>query len=276
VYPNAAAAYSLRKLREAYTGNCIEVRRSSDNALQNIGFVNNELDTASLLSFVGSGDGFVSTWYDQSGNNRNTSTFNNSSQPLIVSAGALVTQSGKNSISFNGTSQYMGCNPVFNSASYASIFSIINQDSQITTEKVFFTEKSATASNRIVLAYRLAAAGNTGIGIGGRRISSNAFQTVGNQTWLGDVFLTTSFFKWQDALLESYINGNLDATRTFQTTGITDVNTGLLSTIGSSGAFNLPTNFFNGKISELILYTTDQTLNKTGIETNINNFYNIY
>ena len=30
-YPNATAAYSLRKLRRAYTGDSIEVRRSSDN-----------------------------------------------------------------------------------------------------------------------------------------------------------------------------------------------------------------------------------------------------
>jgi hypothetical protein len=31
-YPNAAVAYSLRKLRTDYTGNSIRVRRSSDNA----------------------------------------------------------------------------------------------------------------------------------------------------------------------------------------------------------------------------------------------------
>ena len=37
-YPNAAAAYSVRKLRTAYTGSAIRVRRSSDNAEQNIGF----------------------------------------------------------------------------------------------------------------------------------------------------------------------------------------------------------------------------------------------
>ena len=34
----SAAAYSLRKLRNAYTGNAIRVRRSSDNAEANIGF----------------------------------------------------------------------------------------------------------------------------------------------------------------------------------------------------------------------------------------------
>jgi hypothetical protein len=47
-YPTAAAAYSLRKLRNGYSGNAIRVRRSSDNAELNIGFVANELDTAHL------------------------------------------------------------------------------------------------------------------------------------------------------------------------------------------------------------------------------------
>ena len=68
-YP-ATAAYSLRKLRTSYSGSCIRVRRSSDNAEQDIGFVGNDLDTASLLSFVGANNGFVTTWYDQSGNSR--------------------------------------------------------------------------------------------------------------------------------------------------------------------------------------------------------------
>lgn len=52
-YPNAAVAYSLRKLRSAYTGSAIRVRRSVDNVEQDFGFVNNVLDTNSLLDFVG-------------------------------------------------------------------------------------------------------------------------------------------------------------------------------------------------------------------------------
>lgn len=52
-YPNAAVAYSLRKLRSAYTGSAIRVRRSVDNVEQDFGFVNNVLDTDSLLDFVG-------------------------------------------------------------------------------------------------------------------------------------------------------------------------------------------------------------------------------
>jgi hypothetical protein len=38
-YSGAAVAYSLRKLRTAYSGSAIRVRRSSDNAEQDFGFV---------------------------------------------------------------------------------------------------------------------------------------------------------------------------------------------------------------------------------------------
>lgn len=52
-YPNASVAYSLRKLRSDYTGSAIRVRRSVDNAEQDIAFVANELDTTTMLDFVG-------------------------------------------------------------------------------------------------------------------------------------------------------------------------------------------------------------------------------
>jgi len=51
-YGGAAAAYSLRKLDAFYSGDAIRVRRDSDNTEKNIGFVNGELDTASLLDFA--------------------------------------------------------------------------------------------------------------------------------------------------------------------------------------------------------------------------------
>lgn len=52
-YTDAAVAFSLRKLRTNYNGSAIRVRRTSDNTEQDIGFVNNQLDTSSLQSFVG-------------------------------------------------------------------------------------------------------------------------------------------------------------------------------------------------------------------------------
>ena len=54
----ATSAYSLRKLSSSFVGKAIQVRRSSDNALQDIDFTTGgSLDTVSLKAFVG-GD-----WY---------------------------------------------------------------------------------------------------------------------------------------------------------------------------------------------------------------------
>jgi hypothetical protein len=90
LYPNAAAAYSLRKLRSDYIGACVRVRRSSDNAEQDIGFdLDGDLDTAALLAFVGSGNGFVTVWYDQSGNNRNAFQTTLTRQSRIVNSGLI-------------------------------------------------------------------------------------------------------------------------------------------------------------------------------------------
>ena len=66
LYP-ATAGYFLFKLKSDAT-RAIRVRRSSDNTEMDIGFDGIDLDTTTLLSFVGSGNGFVTIWYDQMGN----------------------------------------------------------------------------------------------------------------------------------------------------------------------------------------------------------------
>ena len=114
-FSEAAAAYSLRKIRSAYTGFAIRVRRSSDNTEQNIGFDGSgNLDTSSLLSFVGSGSGFVKTWYDQSGNSKDAQQTTASSQPNIVNNGTLRTQGTKPSFYFDGVDDYLDCGYVNN------------------------------------------------------------------------------------------------------------------------------------------------------------------
>jgi len=91
----AIAIYSLRLMRGAYTGFCIRVRRSSDNTEQNIGFVAGVIDTVALLAFVGAGNGFIVTWYDQSVNARNATQATAALQPRIVNAGVLEVRNTK-------------------------------------------------------------------------------------------------------------------------------------------------------------------------------------
>lgn len=88
-YP-ADAAYSVRKLKSDATLS-LRVRRSSDNAEQDIGFDGDNLDTSALTTFVGANDGFVTTWYDQSGNGNNSSQATAGNQPQIVSSGSVIT-----------------------------------------------------------------------------------------------------------------------------------------------------------------------------------------
>jgi hypothetical protein len=66
-FPSADAGFSLSKLRTSYTGSAFRVRRSSDNLETNIGYLtDNTLDVLTLLDFCGNGDGFITTWYNQS------------------------------------------------------------------------------------------------------------------------------------------------------------------------------------------------------------------
>ena len=99
-----AAAYSTRRLRSAYAGPLLQVRRSTDNATQDIGTtVAGGLDETALTSFCGAASCFVTTWYDQSGNARHASQATASLQPRLVNAGALETENGLPSPYFNGT-----------------------------------------------------------------------------------------------------------------------------------------------------------------------------
>lgn len=114
-YSGAIAAYGLRKLRNGYTGSAIQVRRTSPSAAStDIGFTaQGELDTTSLLSFCGSGDGYIQKWYDQAGSNDLVQA-STSAQPQIVSSGAVITLNGKPALDFDGSTDSLPAATNFN------------------------------------------------------------------------------------------------------------------------------------------------------------------
>ncbi len=124
---SAGAAYSTRRLRTAYTGPALRVRRSSDNVEQDIGFSGNSLNTTALTSFIGSNSGFVVTWYDQSGNGRHVTNADPAQQPRIVNAGAVETQNGAPSFFFNGTSHHLfNTTPFMYAAGSATVCAVVS------------------------------------------------------------------------------------------------------------------------------------------------------
>lgn len=126
IYTGAAAAYSLRKLTKAYTNAAIRVRRSNDNAEQNIGFtIFGTLDESELSTFVGANSGFITTWYDQSGNARNAVQANAALQPRIVNSGIVEKINGIPSVRFNAQFLDTATNIPAPSGGLATIFSVL-------------------------------------------------------------------------------------------------------------------------------------------------------
>ncbi|HZE85011.1 MAG TPA: arabinofuranosidase catalytic domain-containing protein, partial [Puia sp.] len=103
----ASVAYSLRQVKSSAT-KAIQVRRSSDNLTMDIGFTaGGDLDQAALLSFVGAGSGFVTIWYDQTGNGHDALQATVAKQPRIVNAGVVDIQNGRPICDFNGVTSTM-------------------------------------------------------------------------------------------------------------------------------------------------------------------------
>jgi hypothetical protein len=272
-YPNAAAAYSLRKLRTAYTGSAIRVRRSSDNTEQNIGFTAlGNLDTSALTSFCGSGNGFVTTWYDQSGNGRNGVQTTAANQPRIVTSGVVNTYQSKNAILFDGVDDSLG----ISSITLTEKVSLITANENGTQNGGGSLHKSIFASNAD--AYNALA---TGYAISKRREGSNGTSFGIANLDLTEQSISVAYAKTNTSELlfaianngsaELYKNNSSIGTKTY-----TPRTTGFATTYSIGSNFDLTSRYYGGNVYEIIVYNTEQSTNKTGISTNINTYYAIY
>lgn len=105
ICPQAGAWSVARKLRSAYAGNALTIRRSSDNTTTNIGFDgSNNVDQAAITTFCSGSTCGIDTIYDQAGSNANlvsvTTTVAN--ECIVYQSGAVVTQGGRLACSLAG------------------------------------------------------------------------------------------------------------------------------------------------------------------------------
>lgn len=64
----ASGAYSFRKIRTAYAGSAVRLRRASDGTQTDIGFTGTgDFNTAAATTFCAATSCFIAKWYDQSG-----------------------------------------------------------------------------------------------------------------------------------------------------------------------------------------------------------------
>ncbi len=248
---NVKLAYSVRKLRTAYAGNCMRVRNGSSVELD-IGFdASGNLDESALLAHCGSGDGFVTDWYDQSGNGGTMEQGTGSVQPQIVSSGAVLKDNGK---------------PVVTGvpAAGGSHMDLITPKTDYlpSTGQYYFFSVCNTGVARAIL-YRentrfqlIAQSGNT------------STDTRNDPNYLANTYRRNGASYTPVNRAEVYttsvaqtlmtIDGSLDAT--------------ISSFILGYGA----SQFTNWDTQEFIVYEGDKSSDESNIETAINGYYSIY
>lgn len=271
LYP-AAAAYSLRRLKSGFSGPLIRVRRSSDNTEQDIGLIGDTLDTASLLSFVGAGNnGFIRTWYDQSGNNYHLGQTTTTLQPRIVTSGAIEVIGSTPCINSYESSRlfYTQVGNIFSTADCSAYYAGVFDTSNIADGRLISVKASAqatdwnTSTSMIVL-------GQVSIGT-----SVQMYRQGGSRSNLTNALNSTA----------AIYAGTKNATR-FQLYRNTTAGTSTTSTASTALAANeiyLFSSFNTGatehvkaRALSVILYNTDVTSNHTNIRDALNTMYTLY
>ena len=248
-YPNASVAYSLRKLRAAYTGSAVRIRRSSDNAEQNIGFANGgNLDTTALTAFCGAGNGFVTTWYDQSGNGNNLRQTTAANQPQIVSSGSVLTINTKPYLYFTSQGEMQFTSSLNFQSVNSSLFLVNKRLNSVSANDAILEG----AGGYIFLNYAAICAYGT-----------NFFNPNPNNSLVYNLFSATNNI---GSNLFIY-NNNINIGTKNPATG-----SGVTATTLMTRAFGQNDYLF----TELIMYPIDQNSVRNDINTNINNYYAIY
>jgi len=254
-YSGAKAAYSLRKLSSDYSGDAIIVTTNGTDS-QSIGFVGNELDTATLESFAGSGDAYVSTWHDQSGNGRDFTQSTFANMPKIVSSGSTITQNSKPIVEFDGSTRYMDIS-----------------SQQTFTDEFFMTFAIRPTSN----------ANAYGVLLNGQGSADNRIRVYQNRDThirvKGTIF--SQPLGWDIGTYTNYTieRGASDAIKQYfygteHSDDTRSVNWPVLFRVGGNQSA-ASTQSLHGQISEMIFWNTDESSNRVDIETNIRDFYSI-
>ena len=260
----STGAFSLRLLSSSYTGDAIQVRRVSDNTTQNIGFVSNQLDTASLNTFCSGTDGFVSIWYNQSDVSNNLIQTTLVNQPKIYdSITGVEVKNGLPTVVFNGSSYLNATNNT-----YGDIDDVLTTIAVVTTESnsvQMIASKGWVGNGEHLIWF------NTGVtyryAIEGQVISTTANIPLSQQN-LFSLFLSTGTNG-----VNQFNNGVLGK-QTTTTKDLTGSSSGSVYALG----YNLDKGLYHltGNVQELLTFNSDLISDRSTIEDNINTNYTIY
>ena len=196
--------------------------------------------------YTAENNGFVSKWYDQSGNSNHATQNTGDSQPKIVSAGSLTTQGGKPCLDFDGVDD-----------------GLVTSDSYTTTGWGFAVYDPTSNTEALVSNSK-----NLALTVGSKmRVGSSGNNEDFTLPNLNQQIGSFNF----GSTAECFINGvaiSKDADET------SPANSSKIS-IGFRDGDLTPSLFWSSTISEVILYPTDQSANRADIESNIDDYYDI-
>lgn len=275
-FPGAAFAHSVRKLRAAYTGDCMRIVRLNDSAETDIGFVNNYIDTASISSFIGANSARVVTWYDQSGNGIDFTSKGTVGGFQVATTGTLFSLNGKFSLyTSNGYQFNMGSDSyTYNSGNELQVTTVSATDAQFATTNVFgriFSYKnSANAQdfnncNAFISFYGYGLSGRVGTG------QNNAFANSAATAFS----IGTQYIGWnykEQGTVGVSLNAGAEAT-TNASCGVTNLN---INRVRYGTDYLNSDSSFIGKIQEVVTWPVYTSGDKTGILDDINDFYGAY
>jgi hypothetical protein len=269
LYPNSTAAYSLRKLTNAYGGAAIRVRRSSDNAELDIGFVANVLDTASLLLFCSATNGFVVKWYSQvGGSTYDVLQTTALKQPKIVASGVL------NTINLLASCQFISAS----STGLCTSAGVSVQNGQFLACAVGLVNTTAPANCSILdqddlvlpngrVAQYIYRSTNV--------VRNLFFNTAGSFTSVNSPTVSTNtqyVFKTSKVgtQIRAGLNSGANNTATYSGTPRTTLVKLGLGSLSSNGQ-----DFLDGQIQEVVMFSGDNSSNEVNIINNIRAYYGI-
>jgi len=205
--------------------------------------------------------GYVTKWYDQSGNARDLSQTTTANQPEISGYGGANPFSAKPAITLNGTTmclERVDTGLPLLSATYTTI----TYRNSIATSNILGYGVASNGS--VVYLYYDPSSMNVS------QYGNGVVQAISTYTYnyqFVDKPATTGVWS-------QWVNNSLFSSTNMQT------NTTYLNTAGSfrigQGNSGLPGSYLNGDVQEIIMWPTTLTSNRSEINTNINSYYSIY
>ena len=226
------------------------------------------MNTATLETFTSGTDAFVTTWYDQSGNGNDATQTTAAEQPKIVSSGSTILEGTKPTIQWDGSNNKLALSPVITGATARSFFIANKVESTAGVGEGALISLNE-ASTALGSAYRII---RESADIKLRVSGSSGFSYPSGTTALDYNVLTNIWTSGGSQDAEFWSNGVSAPYSTSTSPNLNTANTGN----HFIGWYEVTSITLDGNIQEMIIYASDQSTNRTGIETNINDFYSIY